>query len=72
MGMSAPTSTLPPTMPTTTILAEKPSVARDLARVLGATARRDGYLELIALFIGGSVAASLLFPKTEEGGGGPS
>ena len=28
-----------------TILAEKPSVARDLARVLGATRRCDGYLE---------------------------
>ena len=27
------------------VVAEKPSVARDLARVLGATQRRDGYLE---------------------------
>ena len=27
------------------VLAEKPSVARDLARVLGAATRRDGYLE---------------------------
>ena len=27
------------------ILAEKPSVARDIARVVGATGRRDGYLE---------------------------
>ena len=27
------------------LLAEKPSVARDIARVLGATSRRDGYLE---------------------------
>lgn len=28
-----------------TVVAEKPSVARDLARVLGATTRADGYLE---------------------------
>lgn len=27
------------------VVAEKPSVARDLARVLGATTRRDGYIE---------------------------
>src|ERR1700749_853990 len=27
------------------VLAEKPSVARDLAAVLGATSRRDGFLE---------------------------
>jgi DNA topoisomerase-3 len=27
------------------ILAEKPSVARDLARVLGATKRQEGYIE---------------------------
>lgn len=27
------------------VVAEKPSVARDLARILGATQRRDGYLE---------------------------
>ena len=27
------------------VIAEKPSVARDLARVLGATSRRDGFLE---------------------------
>ena len=27
------------------VIAEKPSVARDLARVLGANARRNGYLE---------------------------
>lgn len=27
------------------VIAEKPSVARDIARVLGATGRRDGYLE---------------------------
>lgn len=30
---------------TTVVLAEKPSVARDIARVLGATRPRDGYLE---------------------------
>lgn len=30
---------------TTLVLAEKPSVARDIARVLGARARREGYLE---------------------------
>jgi len=29
----------------TTVVAEKPSVARDIARVLGAKQRRDGYLE---------------------------
>ena len=27
------------------VVAEKPSVARDLAKVLGANQRRDGYLE---------------------------
>ena len=27
------------------VLAEKPSVARDMARYLGATARKDGYFE---------------------------
>ena len=26
-------------------IAEKPSVARDIARILGATASRDGYME---------------------------
>jgi DNA topoisomerase III len=30
---------------TTVVVAEKPSVARDIARVLGATRRADGYLE---------------------------
>jgi DNA topoisomerase III len=29
---------------TIAVLAEKPSVARDIARVLGATSRGDGYL----------------------------
>lgn len=28
-----------------TIIAEKPSVARDIAQVVGATNRHDGYLE---------------------------
>ncbi|WPL15773.1 DNA topoisomerase 3 [Thiorhodovibrio winogradskyi] len=32
-------------MVTTLVLAEKPSVARDIARVLGARARHEGYLE---------------------------
>ena len=32
-------------MGNTVIIAEKPSVARDIAKVLGAGARRDGYLE---------------------------
>jgi len=27
------------------IVAEKPSVARDLARIVGARSRREGYLE---------------------------
>jgi hypothetical protein len=29
---------------TVAVLAEKPSVARDIASVLGATSKRDGYL----------------------------
>src|ERR1700686_5122646 len=29
---------------TVAVLAEKPSVARDIARVIGATSKRDGYL----------------------------
>jgi DNA topoisomerase-3 len=33
------------TRPVTLIVAEKPSMARDIARVVGATAKRDGYLE---------------------------
>ena len=37
---------LPPTVESTTtaVLAEKPSVARDIAKVLGATTKGDGYL----------------------------
>src|SRR2546425_12526444 len=34
----------PPESGTIAVLAEKPSVARDIARVLGATSRGDGYL----------------------------
>src|SRR6185436_2557519 len=34
----------PPESGTIAILAEKPSVARDIARVLGATTKGDGYL----------------------------
>ncbi len=30
---------------TTCIIAEKPSVARDIARIVGATVKQDGYLE---------------------------
>ena len=30
---------------TTCIIAEKPSVARDIARIVGANSRQDGYLE---------------------------
>lgn len=30
---------------TTCIIAEKPSVARDIARIVGATTKQDGYLE---------------------------
>ena len=30
---------------TTCIIAEKPSVARDIARIVGATSKQDGYLE---------------------------
>ena len=30
---------------TTCIIAEKPSVARDIARIVGANTRQDGYLE---------------------------
>ena len=30
---------------TTLIIAEKPSVARDIARVIGATMKKQGYLE---------------------------
>src|SRR3954454_17489919 len=40
---SPETSTYPGTM--IVVLAEKPSVARELASFLGATTRRDGYLE---------------------------
>lgn len=29
----------------TCIIAEKPSVARDIARIVGANTRQDGYLE---------------------------
>ena len=29
----------------TCIIAEKPSVARDIARIVGANSRQDGYLE---------------------------
>lgn len=42
------------------IVAEKPSVARDLARVLGARDRRDGYFE------GGGVAVSWCFGHLAE------
>ena len=34
----------PPESGTIAVLAEKPSVARDIARVLGATSKGDGYL----------------------------
>jgi hypothetical protein len=34
----------PPESGTIAVLAEKPSVARDIAHVLGATSRGDGYL----------------------------
>ena len=27
------------------IIAEKPSVARDIARIVGATSKQDGYME---------------------------
>ena len=30
---------------TTCIIAEKPSVARDIARIVGATSKQDGYME---------------------------
>ena len=30
---------------TTCIIAEKPSVARDIARIVGANSRQDGYME---------------------------
>ena len=30
---------------TTCVIAEKPSVARDIARIVGANTRQDGYLE---------------------------
>ena len=30
---------------TTCIIAEKPSVARDIARIIGANSKQDGYLE---------------------------
>ena len=30
---------------TTCIIAEKPSVARDIARIVGANSKQDGYLE---------------------------
>src|SRR3982751_915346 len=40
---SPETSTYPGTM--IVVLAEKPSVARELASFLGASSRRDGYLE---------------------------
>ena len=42
------------------VVAEKPSVARDLARVLGATARRNGYLE------GGGLRVSWCFGHMAE------
>ena len=38
-------SSRPPIPMNTAVLAEKPSVARDLARVLGAARKGDGYLE---------------------------
>ncbi|HWN66816.1 MAG TPA: DNA topoisomerase 3, partial [Haliangium sp.] len=36
---------MPPVTPITLIVAEKPSMARDIARVVGAHAKREGYLE---------------------------
>src|SRR5713226_8807181 len=50
----------PPESGTIAILAEKPSVARDIARVLGATSKGDGYLHgngyVVAWAIGHLVA----------------
>ena len=50
----------PPESGTIAVLAEKPSVARDIARVLGATSKGDGYLHgngyVVAWAIGHLVA----------------
>ncbi len=51
---------VPPESGTIAVLAEKPSVARDIARVLGATSKGDGYLHgngyVVAWAIGHLVA----------------
>ena len=42
------------------VIAEKPSVAQSLAAVIGATARKDGYLE------GGGWRVRLVLPLARE------
>ena len=52
------------------VIAEKPSVAQSLARVIGATKRRDGYLEgngyLVSWCVGHLVELSAWIPETHN------
>src|SRR5258708_12522439 len=62
---------VPPESGTIAVLAEKPSVARDIARVLGATSKGDGYLHgngyVVAWAIGHLVALAQPHEMNPEG-----
>src|ERR1700726_1790361 len=51
---------------TIAVLAEKPSVARDIARILGATSRGDGYLHGNGYVVTWAIGHLVALPQPHE------